>query len=98
MDVYFQLHDITFTWDNEKAQQNARKHNIHFEQAAEAFFDPFLKIIDASRHHEERDAIIGMDRRWQLLFVVHTEIVEDRIRLISAREATHQERLYYENG
>ena len=68
--------------DDQKALLNVRKPDIHFEQATEAFFDPFLKIIDASRHLEERDAVIGMDRRWQLLFVVHTEIIEDRIRLM----------------
>ena len=64
--------------------------------AAEAFFDPFLKVVDASRNEEARDAIIGMDRRWNLLFVVHIELEEDAIRLISARKATRRERDEYE--
>ncbi len=59
-----------------------------FEQAAEAFFDLFLKVVDASRNAEARDAIIGLDTRWNLLFVVHIELEEDAIRLISARRAT----------
>ena len=89
MDTRFVLHGITFVWDSNKALMNLRKHGIPFEQAAEAFFDPFLKLVEASRHEETRDAIIGMDIRWNLLFVVHIEI-------ISARKATRRERAYYE--
>jgi hypothetical protein len=72
MDIKFILNGITFIWNEEKAEQNFHKHEgITFEQSAEAFFDPFLVIVDASRNNESRDAIIGMDRRWNLLFVVH---------------------------
>jgi uncharacterized DUF497 family protein len=52
--------------------------------------------VDASRHEEARDAIIGMDIRWNLLFVVHIELEDDAIRIISARKATRRERAYYE--
>jgi len=97
MDIFFQLHGIDFVWDEIKARRNARKHGITFEQSAEAFFDPFLKVVDASQNDEERDAVIGMDRRWILLFIVPIETEENKIRIISAREATRQERLDYEN-
>jgi uncharacterized DUF497 family protein len=96
MYTQFVLHGITFVWDARKASANLRKHGIAFEQAAEAFFDPFLKVVDASRHEEARDAIIGMDTRWNLLFVVHLELEDDAIRNISARKATRKERAYYE--
>ena len=97
MDTRFVLHGITFIWDEHKAQGNPRHHDgVTFEQAAEAFFDPFLKGVDASRNDEARDAIIGMDICWNLLFVVHIELEEDAIRLISARKATRKERTYYE--
>ena len=97
MDVHFVLHGITFIWDQNKARENPRLHGgITFEQAAEAFFDPFLKVVDASRNDEARDAIIGMDTRWNLLFVVHIELEEEAIRIISAREATRKERIDYE--
>jgi len=59
MDMRFVLHGITFVWDHNKAVANLRKHGIACEQAAEAFFDPFLKLVDASREEEARDAIIG---------------------------------------
>lgn len=98
MDVYFVLNGITFVWNDEKARNNPSKHNgITFQQAAEAFFDPFLKVVDASRNDEARDAIIGLDTRWNLLFVVHIEFEDDVIRIISARKATRKEREYYED-
>jgi uncharacterized protein len=99
MNVYFVLNGITFSWNNEKAQANPLKHDgITFQQAAEAFFDPFLVLTDASRNDEARDAVIGLDARWNLLYVVHIEHERENIRIISARKATRQERLLYENG
>lgn len=97
MDESFIFQGITFVWDRDKAKENYRKHNgIAFEQAAEAFFDPFLKLVDASRNNEERDVIVGVDLRWNLLFVVHIEWDDDTIRIIWARPATRQERRHYE--
>jgi uncharacterized DUF497 family protein len=97
MDTRFVLHEITFVWDENKAVTNLRKHGVRFEHAAEAFFDPFLKIVDASRHEEASDAIVGLDTRWNLLFVVHIELEDDAIRIISARKTTREERAYYED-
>ncbi|MFO1434393.1 MAG: BrnT family toxin [Candidatus Competibacteraceae bacterium] len=96
MDTYFVLHGITFVWNRNKASANLRKHGIGFERAAEAFFDPFLRLVDASQDDEPRDAIIGMDNRWNLLFVVHMELENEAIRIISVRKATLKERAYYE--
>ena len=97
MDEQFQLHKINFVWDKRKLKINLAKHGLSFEQAAEAFFDPFIKIVDASRNQEMRDAIIGMDKQWHLLFVVHIAFEEDQIRIISARKVTRSEKDYYEN-
>ncbi len=98
MDVYFVLNGITFIWNAEKARINPINHDgITFQQAAEAFFDPFLIVVDASRNDESRDAVIGLDTRYNLLYVVHIEQESDYIRIISARKATRQERMEYEN-
>lgn len=98
MDIKYIHNEICFIWDDEKAQKNKSKHDgISFEQAADAFFDPFLKVVDASRNNETRDAVIGMDKHWNMLFVVHIQIIEDEIRIISARKATKKERKNYEN-
>lgn len=98
MDVYFVLNGVTFVWNEEKARINPSNHDgITFQQATEAFFDPFVVVVDASRNDEERDAVIGLDRRWNLLYVVYIERENDMIRIISARKATRKEREYYES-
>lgn len=53
-------------------------------------------VVDASRNDEARDAVIGLDRRWNLLYVVFIERENDIIRIISARKATRKEREFYE--
>lgn len=70
---------------------------VRFEQAAEAFFDPFVKVTEASRNDELRDAVLGMDSRQRLLYVVHVSFESDFIRIISARRATRAERATYED-
>jgi uncharacterized protein len=98
MNVYFVLNGITFVWNDGKARINPTNHDgITFQQAAEIFFDPFLVVVDASRNEEARDAVIGLDARWNLLCMVHIEREENVIRIISARKATFQERAEYEN-
>lgn len=99
MDVYFRLHGITFVWDQNKARTNPVKHkSVTFEQAAEAFFDPFVKVVDASRQGEARDGLIGLDThtQWYLLVMVYLELEDETIRLISALKATRKEREEYE--
>ena len=97
MDETFTFQGIDFVWDQNKAAENNRIHKISFERACEAFFDPFLRLTDASRNFEERDGLLGMDTTSRLLFVVHIDQEEERIRIISARKATTGERTYYEN-
>ncbi len=65
MDERYQLNGINFIWDQDKARKNFSKHRIRFENAAEAFFDPFIRVVDASDEGESRDAVIGMDTCWK---------------------------------
>ncbi|MEH2263515.1 BrnT family toxin [Nostoc sp.] len=98
IDVFFVLNGVTFVWNEEKARINPSNHDgITFQQAVETFFDPFLVVVDASRNDERRDAVIGLDRRWNVLYVVYIERENDMIRIISARKATRKEREYYES-
>lgn len=97
MDETYVLQGITFVWDKEKALENHCIHKVFFETACEAFFDPFLRVVDASRNFEERDGLIGMDRASHLLFVVNIEQEKEQIRIISARKATAEERKFYED-
>ena len=98
VDVRYELNGTAFVWDEEKARTNIATHDgITFEQAAEIFFDPFFRLVDATRNNEARDAVIGFDALGRLLFVVHIEFEDDYIRIISARKATSQERKDYDS-
>ena len=96
MDVNFELGDLKFVWDSEKAEKNYKKHNVLFKVAARVFLDDY-RIDDYDELHsddEERNKIIG--RVEKILTVIYTER-GDRNRLISARHATkEEEEEYYE--
>lgn len=99
MDVVYRLQGIEFEWDAYKAQQNAEKHGITFEEAAEVFFDPFYQYGDSNPDgvSEQRDFILGYSITQRLLLVIYTERGE-RTRIISARLATRIERKQYESS
>lgn len=64
MDIHYEKNGVSFVWNARKAAANVIKHDgITFDQAAEAFFDPFLKLVDAGRNHESRDAVIGYNEK-----------------------------------
>jgi uncharacterized DUF497 family protein len=99
VDIHFEFNGTHFVWNAKKAASNPIKHNgVTFEHAATAFFDPFLVLGDAGRNDEGRDALIGYDNLGRVLYVVHIEIEGEYLRIISARRATHQERLSYEHS
>jgi len=97
MNVRHRLQGVDFEWDSDKASTNLRKHGVEFERACETFFDPFVRLVDATDDDEARDAAIGYTEDAKLLFVVHVIRHEDTIRIISARPATGAERSLYEN-
>lgn len=98
VDVMYDFSGCQFVWDGAKARANLSKHGVSFEQAVEAFFDPFLRVIDHddSSNPDVRDALLGMTESWSLLFVVHIAAEHETYRVISARLATTAERKLYE--
>lgn len=97
MNVSYTLKDIKFEWESNKASFNLNKHGVSFETACEAFFDPLFIVVDAGVvEGEQREAVIGMTVNWRLLFVVYV-MVDDVVRIISARQVTASERKEYEN-
>lgn len=86
---------MLFEWDEEKAAANFRKRKIDFRDAALVFNDEnYIELYDAAHSdYEDRYNVIGMVD--DLLFVVYTERRE-RIRIISARLATSEERRFYD--
>lgn len=90
-----------FEWDTKKAASNELKHGVSFEEAREVFDDPLhLSILDARfSYFEERWITLGQSQKRRLLVVAHMYFdanEEEIIRIISAREATSNERIQYE--
>lgn len=90
-----------FEWDAHKADANLKKHAVTFEQAASVFLDALsLTVFDeAHSQNEERWFTLGHTAGGVLLAVAHTyqatSSTSTRIRIISARPATKQERRFY---
>jgi uncharacterized DUF497 family protein len=86
---------VQFEWDKAKARANVAKHGISFEDAKEAFRDPFaLELVDDRFDYgEERLVLIARTRRG-CLTVVHVER-GGMSRLISARPSTRAEEHAY---
>jgi uncharacterized protein len=85
-------------WDPNKAAINLKRHGVRFSDAEAVLFDPnALSFEDTTAQEEQRFIVIGMDHLWRLLVVVYTDR-GNRVRLISARSATHSERQKYESG
>ncbi len=101
MNVVYQLQGVEFEWDSNKAQSNLEKHGVSFEEATEAFFDPFYQQGEATpkniSNNEQREFILGYSLQQRLLLVVYVERGK-RNRIISARPATRIERKLYEQA
>jgi uncharacterized DUF497 family protein len=88
-----------FSWDERKNLANRRKHGVSFEAATRIFRDRFVIF--------EQDREVDGEPRWQaigktsgtLLLVAHSyeqDEDEERIHIISARQATPgEEEAYY---
>jgi uncharacterized DUF497 family protein len=89
--------DISFEWDDAKAEANWLKHRVTFDFAMEIFGDEQVVILGTSR---ERD---GEDREKAVGFVdgkLYTAVFHRRgrvIRIISARRANAPEERAYGN-
>lgn len=90
---------MQFAWDKKKASSNLVKHSISFEEATTVFGDPLSNAFPDQDHsiEEQRFVIIGLSDQGRILVVAHTDDAEV-VRIISAREATHGERKFYEES
>ena len=90
---------MEFEWDPKKAETNKRKHDVNFREAATVFGDPLAITFTDPDHSIDEDQYLtfGLSRFDRLLVVSHAERGE-RVRIISARPLTRQERRIYEEG
>jgi uncharacterized DUF497 family protein len=84
---------LQFEWDDAKASVNAEKQGVTFQEALSVFRDPLARVLPdpTDPSGEDRAIMMGHSDQGRLLLVVFTDRA-DRIRLISAREATRRER------
>ena len=94
MNVFYELGDLKFVWDGDKAEKNWQKHKVRFENAVRVFFDDnsIDEFDEIHSDFEDRYKIIG--RVDEILVVIYTER-GDRNRIISARYATKGEEADY---
>lgn len=85
--------DLQFAWDEAKAARNLEKHGVTFDEASSVFRDPLGKLVPdpTDPSGEDRAIMMGHSDQGRLLLVVFAERA-DRIRIISARDATRRER------
>lgn len=90
---------MEFEWNPDKAALNLKKHGLSFQEAATVFNDPLSVTFPDPDHSigESRYVIIGLSGLGQLLVVAQTDRGE-KVRIISARKTTRQERRFYEQG
>jgi uncharacterized protein len=90
---------VDFEWDPEKALENEGKHGVSFVEATEVFGDELSRSVPDPDQSETEDRflIFGQTAGGRDPVVSFTER-EFKIRLISARDMTPQERRAYELG
>lgn len=89
---------MEYEWDPGKSAENLRKHNVDFADAVIALEDENALTIEDSDHNERRFKTLGMGPSLNILFVVHCERTENRIRIISARKSDRKETKQYFQG
>lgn len=94
MDVNYELGDLKFVWDTEKAKINFKKHKVAFEDAARVFLDEYRYDDYDELHSDDEDRIKTVGFVMNVLAVIYTER-GDRTRIISARRADKDEEADY---
>ncbi|MEI8093290.1 MAG: BrnT family toxin [Spirochaetales bacterium] len=92
---------MTFDWDAGKDASNQAKHGVSFDEAKLVFADPLhVSLLDHRfSYFEERWITIGETPYGRLLVVANLYFDsngQEVIRIISAREASQNERKHYE--
>ena len=89
---------MNFEWDEDKNQENIRKHGLDFADAWEIFEAPVQTARDTRADYgEDRWTGIGFLGN-RIVVVVFTERGEDITRIISLRKALKYERKKFEDA
>ncbi len=98
MNIVYELNDIVFEWDSDKADKVLQDHKITMQEACTVFFDDMaLYENDYREYNEDRYLIIGMSNKGRLLTVAWTDR-NPNTRLITAFKATKEQTRGYSNA
>jgi uncharacterized protein len=88
---------VKFEWDKYNTVKNWAKHEVRPYEAEETVTDEFARILNDEVHSDSelRYIIIGKTRKHRILYIVFV-IRNQRIRVISARDANKKEVIIYE--
>ncbi len=88
---------IGFDWNDGNINKNLIKHNVTWKEAEEIFGNQPLILLEDPKHSssEPRLAAHGHSNNGRLLTIIFT-IRNHKIRIISARDQSHNERRQYE--
>ena len=88
-----------FQWDAGNSEKNWVTHKVTQSECEQVFLNrPILVDQPLGRqHHEPRYYALGLTENDRRLFIVFT-VREEKIRVISARDMSRQERRAYENA
>jgi uncharacterized DUF497 family protein len=73
-----------FEWDEDKAQENQKKHNVSFPLAQRAFLDPHRVIVEDEEHSAEENRYYCIGRVEEGIMTVRFTYRGNTIRIYGA--------------
>ena len=90
---------LRFEYDERKSRANERKHDVSFQEGESVFYDPNARLKHDPDHSSEEDrfVLLGLSSKPRMIVVCHCyREDEEVIRIISARKATKEEEMQYQ--
>ncbi len=85
-----------FEWDEDKAQENQKKHNVSFSLAQRAFLDPHRIIVEDEEHSAEENRYYCIGRVEEGIMTVRFTYRGNTIRIYGAGYWRKGRKLYEE--
>lgn len=87
-----------FEWDEEKDNDNQKKHNVSFSLAQQAFLDPHRIIVEDVEHSAEEDRYYCIGRVGEGIITVRFTYRENAIRIYGAGYWRKGKKIYEEQN
>ena len=87
-----------FEWDEEKDQENQKKHNVSFSLAQRAFLDPHRIIVEDEEHSAEENRYYCIGRVEEGIMTVRFTYRGNTIRIYGAGYWRKGRKLYEEQN